>query len=138
MNKKIKLILNILIAVAAVVLFVCFVDMMGSFKYRKEQDGKDKTLLNISGLEYKLRHKAYGELTNFYFTDRYKYMEAPEEESEVAYLVSEYANTAFLRRTYEEKKDEERERACREKLDGIRAKLGDYVVAADEIDEILK
>ena len=137
MNKVIKLVFNILIVAAAVAFLASFVLMLNSFKYRKEQDGKAKTLLTMDGLNYKLKHKAYGELTNVYFTDRFKYMEAPKEV-EVAYSVSEYANTAFLKRVYEEKKDEEKMRDSQEKLSGIRATLGDYTYAANEIDEILQ
>ena len=139
MNKGIKLVFNILIVVAAVVFIGCFAVMMDSFDYRREQDSKGpKEVESSKGVfDYRLKHKAYGEVTNKYFTDRMYSMEAPEG-LEMTYLVSEYANTAFLRCVYEEKKDGEKERACREKLSGIRAKLGDYVTAADEIDEILK
>ena len=139
MNKKIKLVLNILIAVAVVVFLVCFVDMIDSFKYRKEQDSKgpEEAEMTMRVFDYRLEHKAYGEITEEYFTDRCNSMEAPKE-IEMTYFVSEYANTAFLRRMYEEKKDEEKERDCREKLNSIREKLGDYITAADELDEILK
>lgn len=139
MNKKIKLVLNILIAAAAVAFFLCLVEMIGSFKYREEQNAKgpeeDKMTMRV--FDYKLEHKAYGEITNTYFTDLYASMQAPKE-IEMTYYVSDYANTAFLRRVYEEKKDAEKERACREKLVSIRTMLGDYTFAADELDEILK
>lgn len=139
MNKKIKLVFNIIIVVAAVVFFLCFVDMIGSFKYRKDQDGKGpKEVEETMGVfDYRLRHKAYGEITNAYFTDRWGSMEAPQG-LEMNYLVAEYANTAFLKRVYEEKKDEEKAQACERKLGSIRAMLGDYVTASDEIEEIIK
>ena len=139
MNKKIKLLLNILIAVAAVAFFVCFVVMIGSFSYRKEQNAKipEGEAMDMRVFDYRLKHKAYGEILNSYFTDLYSSMEPPEAIA-MTYYVSDYANTAFMRRVYEEKKDAERERACREKLARIRTTLGDYAYTADELDEILK
>ena len=124
---------------AAVAFFVCFVVMIDSFSYRKEQNAKipEDEAMTMRVFDYKLKHKAYGEILNSYFTDLYSSMEPPEAIA-MTYYVSDYANTAFMRRVYEEKKDAERERACREKLARIRTTLGDYAYTADELDEILK
>lgn len=113
--------------------------MIDSFSYRKEQNAKipEDEAMTMRVFDYKLKHKAYGEILNSYFTDLYSSMEPPEAIA-MTYYVSDYANTAFMRRVYEEKKDAERERACREKLARIRTTLGDYAYTADELDEILK
>ena len=136
MNKKLKLLFNILIVVAALGFLVSLVDLIGSIQYRN-REVPDESAETMGVFDYKIKHKAYGEITNTYFTDRMYSMEAPAG-IEKTYLVAEYANMAFLKRLYAEKGDSQKEQECLEKLNAIRAQLGDYAFTADELEKIVK
>ena len=135
MNKSIKITLNILIGVAAVGLFLSLIVFISSVQYvNREVEDPVKTEMGV--FEYKLKHKAFGEITSSYFTDRMYSMEA-EEGLEKTYLMGDYANTAFLALMYEEKGDEAKAQACREKLEALRGQLEEYADSVEEIDRVL-
>ena len=136
MNKKLKLVFHILIGIAGIIFVLSFMDMMFSIQYANREI-PDETESNVSVFEYKLKHRAYGEITNSYFTDRMQSMEVPEGEEKI-YLTAEYANTAFMKRLYEEKKDEKMVKSCQERLADLSSKLGEYVHATVEIDEMIQ
>ena len=135
LNKILKIVFNIAIVIAALLCLMFFIDMKASFDYAKEQ-GADDSGTTMDVFDYKLKHKAYGEVVDHYFTDRMYSMTAAEG-LEKTYLVAEYANTAFMRRIYAEKNDAQHEKASLDKLDSIRAELGDYAYTAEEIDSVI-
>ena len=136
MNKKVKVILNILIAIAGIVFLVSFGEMVASFKYanRETENPAERTM---SVFEYKLKHKAYGEILEDYYAKRLDSFEAPEGMEDL-YRVAEYAHNAFMSRVYKEKKDKVMIRANYENTEKLRAQLGSYRYAADEVDDIVK
>lgn len=135
LNKILKTIFNIAIVIAAVLCLLFFVDMKSSFDHAKEHETVDIDS-EMGTFNYKLKHKAYSEVVDHYFTDRMYSMTAAEG-LEKQYLVAEYANTAFLRRIYAEKNDASAEKRCMDKLDDIRGKLDDYAYTAEEIDSVI-
>ncbi|MCR5251578.1 MAG: hypothetical protein K6E50_13330 [Lachnospiraceae bacterium] len=134
-NKILKTIFNVAIGIAAVVFAAFFFDMLGSVKYANRET-EDPSISEMGVFEYRLEHKAFGEILKSYHTDRMGSME-PIEGCEKIYALAGYADNAFLRRVYEEKKDVENENICRERCAGFRNDLEPYAHAADEIDEIL-
>ena len=69
MNKILKVILNIMIVIASLAFFVCFVLMIQSFKY-KNREVEDPAETYAGVFEYKLRHRAYGEIIGDYYSRR--------------------------------------------------------------------
>ncbi len=135
MNKALKIIFNVLIVVACLALLVSLILYGESVKYANREE-PDPVANEVMVFEYKLKHWAYGEITNSYFTDRMGSMEAPAGMEQI-YAMGDYANTAFLLRMYVEKGDEEKARECREKLNALKTELDKYVTDADGIDEVL-
>ena len=135
LNKILKIVLNIAIVIAAFIFIVEASVLKQSGEYANK-DMAEEYAGEMGVFEYKLRHKAYGEILKSYFTDRMYSMEAPEELS-ATYLVASYANTAFLNRIYQEKADKKNMAACDIKMEDIRSELGEYAYTADEIDEIV-
>lgn len=136
MNKTIKLIFNILIGIAAVVFLVSLMDMILSIQYAN-REVPDETDTSVMVFEYKIAHRAFGEITNTYFTDRMQSMEAPKGKEKI-YLAAEYANTAFMKHLYEEKKDEKKVQDCQGRMDQVSAGLGEYGHITAEIDEMIQ
>ncbi|MCR4585491.1 MAG: hypothetical protein K5686_07160 [Lachnospiraceae bacterium] len=134
-GKILKIILNIAIVITALLLLVTIGIYKDSFSYVNKDMAKEYEE-KLGVFEYKLKHKAYGEIVDSYFTARMYSLTAPEE-LEITYLVADYANTAFLRRVYAEKGDVQNENDCTEKLNSLRSRLGDHTYTADEIDAII-
>ncbi len=138
MNKKVKVILNVLIGVACVFFLVYMINMFSSFKYRAEQEKKKDTLeVDISLFEYKLRHKAYNEILSSYHVDRLDGLEVPKGYEDI-FRTAEYAHTAFMRKIYEAEKNEDQVRACTERMQNLKKDMGKYKYTADEVEEILR
>ena len=136
MNKAVKIILNILIVVAAIGLFISLILLGESIKYANREQ-EDPVETEISVFEYDLRHKAYGEVLRGYYVDRLDNYEAPAGMEDI-YNVSEYAHYSFMSRVYEEKGDKAKLAANAEKLAGLRNQLGAYSYTADEVDAIIR
>jgi len=136
MNKTLRVILNILIVIASLVLLVYIVDMISSFKYaNREVEDPAETYAGV--FEYLLDHRAYGEITDDYYCQRLDNW-TPKAGYENLYKVAEYAHTAFMTRVYDEKGDKEKAALCREKTDSMRKDLGDYKYTADEVDTMIE
>lgn len=132
MNKKLKVILNILTVIAALIFLVMFVDMISSIRYaHREVEDPAESFAGV--FEYELEHRAYGEIIGHYYTQRLDSF-TPKPGYEDLYRVSEYAHTAFMTGVYEEKGDTAKASSCREKMKKMRAELGEYEYTADEID----
>lgn len=136
MNKKLKVILNILIVAASIVFVVSLIALMGSFLYanRKVADPAE-TYADV--FEYELKHRAYGEIMGDYYVRRMDSFDAPEGYEDL-YRIGEYAHTAFMSRVYDEKKDTDKASLCRDKAEKQRGELGSYEYTADEIDEMIE
>ena len=136
MNKKVKVILNLLIAASGIACLCCFVLLVSSIRYanREVEDPSEKAM---STLEYKLKHQAYGEVLSHYYTKRMDNFEAPAGMEDF-YHVAEYAHLSFMSRVYEEKQDEGMIRANDEKRKNVKEQLGSYAYTADEVDEIIR
>ena len=131
-----KVILNILIVIASLACLVMLVNMLDSFKYAN-REVEDPVETGMGVFEYKLKHRAYGEIVGSWYVDRMSSMEAPAG-LEPTYRVAEYAHTAFMSRVYEETGDAEAVRANSERSRNVRNTLGDYEYAADEVDEMIR
>ena len=136
MNKALKIILNILITVAALLFFVCLIDMFGSIKYA-HREVEDPAERYAGVFEYELKHRAYGEVMSDYYVRRLSSM-TPQPGYENLYKVAEYAHTAFMVRVMEEKGDAEKAASLSAKAEGLREALGAYAYTADEVDEMLQ
>ncbi|MBP5608412.1 MAG: hypothetical protein J6X66_09135 [Lachnospiraceae bacterium] len=136
MNKTAKVILTVLTVIAGLVFFALFVDMMGSFKYANRET-EDPAESRMRVFEYKLRHKAYGEIMGTYYSLRLSDMEAQPGMEDI-YNVAEYAHAAFMSRVYTEKGDESAVRSNAVKMDELKGSLGEYKYTADEIDEMIR
>lgn len=136
MNKTMKIVFSILIGIAAIIFVLSFIDMISSIQYAN-REVPDETETKVSLFEYKIRHRAYGEITKSYFTDRMQSMETPAGQENI-YLTAEYANTAFLKRLYEEKKDVAKVQECQKRMDDISTKLDEYAHVTAEIDEMIR
>ncbi len=130
-----KVILNILIVIAALVCLAMLAEMMGSFKYAN-REVEDPAETGMMVFEYELEHRAYGEIVESWYVDRMSSMEAPAG-LEPTYLVAEYAHTAFMSRVYEETGDEEAMAANSARREDLRNSLGHYRCTADEVDEMI-
>ena len=130
-----KVILNILIVIASLACLVMLVNMLDSFKYAN-REVEDPVETGMGVFEYKLKHRAYGEIVGSWYVDRMSSMEAPAG-LEPTYRVAEYAHTAFMSRVYEETGDESASASCAQRREDLRNNLGDYGYAADEVDEMI-
>lgn len=136
MNKKVKVVLNVLIVIASLVCLVLFVNMIASVRYanRKVEDPAES---ERRVFEYELEHKSYGEVMETYYARRLFAFE-PQPGLEDIYNVAQYAHAAFMAPVYEQKGDEDMIRANADRLKAARDRLGDYVYTADEVDELIR
>ncbi len=136
MNKAVKIILNILLVLAALIFLVGLIPLAESFRY-KNREVEDPAENAMMLFEYKLEHGAYGEVLSTYYVNRLSSFEAPAGFEDI-YHVAEYAHTAFMDRVYTEKGDTARLTANAARLETARSLLGTYAYTADEIDAILR
>ena len=136
MNKVLKVILNIMIVIASLAFFVCFVLMIESFKY-KNREVEDPAETYAGVFEYMLRHRAYGEIIGDYYSRRMDSF-GPVAGYEDLYKVGAYAHAAFMARVYSEKDDQYGIDRCNSSMKDIRSELGDLAHNANEIDEMIK
>ena len=136
MNKALKIILNILIAIASLVFLVYLFDMFASIKYaNREVEDPAETYAGV--FDYEIEHRAYGEIMGSYYSKRMDSFE-PIPGYEDLYRVAEYAHNAFMSRVYEEKGDSVKASQNKEKIQTLRKGLGAYEFTADEIDGMIK
>lgn len=136
MNKRLKVILNILIVAAAIAFFITFLNLMISIGYaNREVEDPAETFAGV--FEYELEHRAYGEIMGHYYSQRLKSLDPPAGYEDM-YRVAQYAHTAFMTRVYDEKGDAEKSSLYEEKAAVLRFELGDYGYAADVVDEMLR
>ena len=136
MNKTVKVIMNILLVIAGLVFFVSLIGMISSFGYaNRETDDPAETQKSV--FEYKLKHKAYGEILDTYYVGRLDSFDAPEGMEDI-YRVAEYAHAAFMSGVYAEKGDGDRSVRNSAQMEKLKGSLGTYAYAADEIDEIIQ
>ncbi|MBR1470983.1 MAG: hypothetical protein IJ600_05005 [Lachnospiraceae bacterium] len=136
MSKKIKWILNILIAIAVVGLLLSLIHLGIAIKYAgREREDPVETYAGV--FEYELKHKAYGEVMQDYFVKRLYYYTAPAGYEDL-YRVGEYAHSAFMYRIYAQEEGSAKAAACSERMAALRSELGDYAYTADEIDEMIR
>ena len=136
MNKILRVILNILIAVAAIAFLINIVLLIKSFKYaNREVEDPAETYAGV--FEYELQHRAYGDIMNHYYAHRLNSFDAPEGYEDL-YRVAGYAHAAFMSRVYSEKGDEMGIARCNSTMSEIKAELGDHAYTADEIDEMIR
>ena len=135
MNKVLKVILTVLIVIAALFFLVSFVDLVSSIRYaHREMEDPAETYVGV--FEYELENRAYGEVMEDYYVRRMDNF-TPEPGYEDLYRVAEYAHTAFMTRVYDEKGDSAKAASYREKTKNLRSELGSYEYTADEIDEMI-
>ena len=132
MNKTLKVVFNILIVVAALgVLLMIF--MIKDEVVRN----KNKEVKNVmSSFDYEVKHRAYGEVTDTYFVYYTKFIDLPEGYEETK-LTAEYANLSFMLGVYEEKGDDNKAKACSDRMEEIKKQMDKYRFTADEIDKIM-
>ncbi len=130
-----KVILNILIVIASLVCLAMLAEMIGSFRYAN-REVEDPAESGMMVFEYELEHRAYGEVVESWYVGRMSSMDAPEG-LEPKYRVAEYAHTAFMSRVYEETGDVEAAASNSERRENLRNSLGDYIFAADEVDDMI-
>ncbi len=136
MNRILRITLNILIVIAAIVLAGCIINMVFSIKYaNREVEDPAETYAGV--FEYMLEHRAYGEIIDDYYVRRMKSLEAPAGFEDL-YLVGEYAHTAFMSRVYDEKGDPGKVSLCNENIERLRRELGSYEYTADQVDEMIR
>ena len=132
MNKTLKVVFNVLIVVAALgVLLMIF--MIKDEVVRN----KNKEVKNVmSSFDYEVKHRAYGEVTDTYFVYYTKFIDLPEGYEETK-LTAEYANLSFMLGVYEEKGDDNKAKACSDRMEEIKKQMDKYRFTADEIDKIM-
>ena len=136
MNKILKVILNILIVIAVLAFLVSLVLLAVSIQYaNREVEDPAETYAGV--FEYKLKHRAYGEIMGDYYADRLDSFTPPAGYEDL-YHVGEYAHTAFMSRVYEEKGDSGKASLYREKTESLRKEMGAYEYTADEVDEMIQ
>ena len=136
MNKKLKVILNILIVAAAIALAVGFIDFIESSRYaNREVEDPAETYAGV--FEYQLEHRAYGEVISSYYSRRLDSFTAPAGYEDL-YRVGEYGHDAFMIRVCDEKKDSKKASSYSQKTEKLRGELGAYKYTADEIDEMIR
>ena len=136
MNKKVKMILNVLIAIASLAFLVIFIVMVSSIKYATRET-EDPVETERRVFEYELSHRAYGEVMYDYYSDRLTFFE-PQPGTEDIYNVAEYAHAAFMSKVYAVKGDDRMIRDNAAKMKAARDKLGAYAYTADEVDKCVK
>ena len=135
MNKALKIILNILIVAASLILLVSVVNLVSSIQYvHREVEDPAETYAGI--FDYLLEKRAYGEVVDDYHFQRRETFE-PSPGYENLFRVGAYGHDAFMARVFEEMGDGTRASACRERMQSLRGELGDYAFTADEIDEMI-
>ena len=134
MNKKLKIILNVLIVIASIVFCALFIDMTASIRYANRET-EDPIESERRVFEYELSHRAYGEVVGDYYSDRLSHFE-PQPGTEDIYNVAEYAHTAFMSEVYAAKGDERMIRANDARRQDTKDRLGAYAYTADEIDRL--
>ena len=133
MNKRLKVILNILIVAAAIAFAVGFIDFIESSRYaNREVEDPAETYAGV--FEYELDHRAYGEIIGSYYSKRMYSFDAPAGYEDM-YRIGEYAHTAFMERVYDEKGDASKAASYRDKKESLRKGLGAYEYTAAEIDK---
>ena len=136
MNKTLRVVLNVLIVIAAIVFLVSFVNLAASIMYAN-REVEDPAESYAGVFEYELKHRAYGEIMSSYYSRRLSKF-TPDSGFEDLYRVAEYAHTAFMTRVYDEKGDSGKASLCREKTEKLRGELGAYEYTADEIDGMIE
>ena len=135
MNKKLKVILNILIVIAAIAFAISLLDLILSIQYaNREVENPAETYADV--FEYELEHRAYGEIVGSYYSQRLDSF-TPPAGYENLYHVGEYAHTAFMTRVCDEKGDTKKTALYRTRADELKKELGSYEYTAAEIDEML-
>ncbi|MBE5925293.1 MAG: hypothetical protein E7271_12700 [Lachnospiraceae bacterium] len=138
MNKKVKVLLDILIVIACIAFVLCLMVVFESYKNEIDRKKKeDPVKQTMSVFEYRLKYKAYGEILDSYYTDKMKSPKAPEGMEDY-YKVAEYAHNSFMSRVYAQKGDDKMIKSNAAKLKEQREQLGSYQYTADEIDDIIK
>ena len=134
MNKKLKIILIVLIVIASVVFIALYIGMNASIRYANRET-EDPVETERRVFEYELSHRAYGEVMGDYYSDRLSFFE-PQPGTEDIYNVAEYAHTTFMSEVYAAKGDERMIRANAERRQTAKDRLGAYAYTADEIDRL--
>lgn len=135
MNKKLKVILNILIVIAAIAFAISLLDLILSIQYaNREVENPAETYADV--FEYELEHRAYGEIVGSYYSQRLDSF-TPPAGYENLYHVGEYAHTAFMTRVCDEKGDTKKAALYGTRADELKKELGSYEYTAAEIDEML-
>ena len=133
MNKRLRVILNILTVAAAIVFAVTIIMLIDSIRYAgREVEDPAETYAGV--FEYELSHRAYGEIMGQYYVRRMKSMTAPAGYEDL-YRVAEYAHAAFMTKVCDEKGDTAKANRYREKAAALRNELGAYEYTADEVDK---
>ena len=136
MNKKLKVILNILIVIASIAFAISLINLLISIQYaNREVEDPAKEYAGV--FEYQLKHRAYGEIMGSYYAKRLDNF-TPAAGYENLYRVAEYAHTAFMIRVYEEEGNAGKATTYKERTTSLRRELGSYEYTADEINEMLK
>ena len=132
MNKLLKTVFNILIVIAALgVLLMLFMIKDAAVKNATKEEKNVMT-----SFDYEVRHRAYGEVADTYFIYDTKFLEVPVNFEETL-LTAEYVNMSFMQGVYEEKGDQQKAKACRDRQEAIKNELVQYRFTADEIDQIM-
>lgn len=132
MNKRLKLVFDILIAAAALGVLLMLIMIRAEVVQNANKEEKNV----MSSFEYDVRHRAYGEVAETYFVYGTKFIEVPEGYEETK-LTAEYAHLSFMLTVYEEKGDSQKAEACRDRLEEIKNQMVQYRFTADEIDKIM-
>lgn len=136
MNKKLKVIFNILIVIASVAFMIGLLNLLFSIQYaNREVEDPAETYAGV--FEYELKHRAYGEIMGSYYSRRLDSFTPPAGYEDL-YRVGEYAHTAFMSRVYDEKGDPKKASLYRETTESLRRELGAYEYTADEINDMIK
>ena len=136
MNKKLKVILNILLVAAALAFFISFLNLLFSIQYaNREVEDPAETYAGV--FEYQLEHRAYGEIMSSYYSRRLDSFDAPAGYENL-YRVGEYAHCDFMSKVCDEKGDTNKASMYTEKAAVLRGELGDYGYTADDIDGMIQ
>ena len=136
MNKTLRVILNILLVVAVIAFAISCIDLIFSIQYaNREEEDPAQTYAGV--FEYKLEHRAYGEVLEDYYSRRLDNFEAPAGYEDM-YRVAEYAHDAFMVKVCDGKGDTKKASLYGSRAENIRKELGAYKYTADEVDARLK
>lgn len=130
-KNALTVILNIAIIITAVFFIAAFFGMISELKRSYDRDSR-----NTDSLSIYLEDDDFGGMANVYHTYN---IEAQPESTHKNYLVNiaEYADIAFKRKMYAAKGESFRADEYQKRMDGIKAELNEYSIAADKIDDIL-